>query len=53
VGFEQRKIGSAVAVGPIPIVGLPVMIGLSAVMVGVPGVIGYGVRELRTDTVEG
>lgn len=43
----------AVVGGLIPIVGLLMMIGLSAVMGGVPGVIGYGVRELRTDTVEG
>jgi hypothetical protein len=28
-------------------VGIPTMIGLSAILIGVPGVLGYGVKQLR------
>lgn len=31
----------------LPILGIPVMIGVSAIFVGIPGLLGYGVRSLR------
>ena len=42
-----NPIGGAIAGILLPVLGLGAMIGLSAVVVGVPGLIGYRVKELR------
>jgi MFS family permease len=41
-------IGGAIAGLLLPALGLPVMIGVSAVLAGIPGLAGYAVIELRT-----
>jgi MFS family permease len=40
-------VGGAVAGLLLPILGLPAMIGISTLLVGVPGLLGYGLTELR------
>jgi hypothetical protein len=42
-----NPIGGAIAGALLPALGLTAMIGLSALVVGLPGLIGYRVRELR------
>jgi MFS family permease len=42
-----NPIGGAIAGLLLPLLGVGAMIGLSAIVVGVPGVIGYRVKELR------
>jgi MFS family permease len=42
-----NPIGGALAGGLLPLLGMTVMVGLSALLVGVPGLIGYGVKALR------
>lgn len=44
-----NPLGGAVAGALLPALGLPVMILLSALLVGVPGLLGYRVKELRGD----
>lgn len=44
---STSPIGGAVAGVLLPVVGIPAMIGLSAVLVGLPGCLGLGVRTLR------
>jgi hypothetical protein len=34
----------------LPMLGIPIMIGLSALFIGVPGVFGYGMKRLRHAT---
>ena len=47
-------IGGAIAGLLLPLLGIPAMIAMSAALAGVPGLLGYGVRELReTVTPEG
>jgi hypothetical protein len=40
-------LGGAAAGWLLPLLGIPAMIGLSALLVGAPGLAGYPVRELR------
>jgi len=42
-----NPIGGAIAGILLPALGLPVLIGLSAILVGLPGVLGYQVKTLR------
>jgi MFS family permease len=42
-----RPLGSAIAGPLLPVLGVPAMIALSALLAGAPGLAGYGVAELR------
>jgi hypothetical protein len=42
-----NPIGGGLAGGLLPLLGITATIGLSAFLVGAPGLIGYGVRALR------
>lgn len=42
-----NPIGGALGGWLLPVVGIPFMIGLSSLLVGIPGLLGYGVRALR------
>jgi MFS family permease len=42
-----NPIGGAIAGILLPVLGVPVLIGLSALLVGLPGVLGYQVKTLR------
>ncbi len=46
-----NPIGGAIAGALFPVIGMTAMIGLTALVVGLPGLIGYQVRLLRTEGV--
>lgn len=49
---SANPIGGIVAGFTLPLVGIPVLVGLSAGLIGLPGLLGYRVRELRLGQVK-
>jgi hypothetical protein len=45
-----NPVGGVLAGFLLPILGIPAMIGLSAMLIGVPGLFGYRVKDLRRGT---